>query len=116
YFKAFSPSNVVMYYNGDLSKLYFPVGVEAYAVHNDNRTINWVDYNDDANIELTRYWHGYQQGWNNDYGVIYMDAENNTQGNDKNDGDHCSLGYSSSNSISHTLSKDGDSKKGILLI
>ncbi|MBQ7203652.1 MAG: hypothetical protein IJS03_06535 [Eubacterium sp.] len=113
FFKGFAPSKIVLYYNGDLNNLYFPVGVEAYANTSDNsyRTIQWVDLNDDANLQVTRYWHGYQQGWNGTYGVHYVNTDTNTNGQDKNDGNLCSLGYSSSNTKAHTLSKDGDSKK-----
>ena len=114
WFKGAAPSSVVLYYNGDLSKLYFPVGFEAYGTTNSDRdayrTINYVDINDDANLELTRYWHGYQQGWNDTYGIHYLNTENNTNGQDKNDGDHCSVGYSSSNTKNHILSKDGRGK------
>lgn len=114
WFKGAAPSSVVLYYNGDLSKLYFPVGFEAYGTTNSDsnayRTINYVDINDDANLELTRYWHGYQQGWNSTYGIHYLNTENNTNGQDKNDGDHCSVGYSSSNTKDHILSKDGSGK------
>lgn len=111
-FKGWAPSSAVFYYNGDLSKIYFPVGFEAYANSSSNRTVQYVDWNGDANVEVTRYWYGYQQGWNNDYGVNYDNCVNNVDGSsDKNDGDHVSVGYSSSNTKNHTLSKDGDSKK-----
>ena len=118
YYKAAAPSTLVMYYNGNLNDLYFPVAFECYARNDKNRTVQYVDLNGDSNLELKGYWRGYQQGWDDTYGIVFTKASTSTGNNCSNgDGGYNSslgvveIGYSSSNTKDHKLSKDGDSKK-----
>jgi hypothetical protein len=113
YYKSFAPTNIVMYYNGNLNDLYYPVGVEIYANNDTIRTVDYIDVND-SNIGFKEYWRGYQQGWDNTYGFNYANVVSGA--NIEADNEHtydgvCGLGYSSSNTLSHTLAKAGESKK-----
>ncbi|MBQ9532126.1 MAG: hypothetical protein IJR70_08640 [Eubacterium sp.] len=75
-FKTITNDKVVLYYNGDDSKTYFPVGLEVKRNGNGNRQYDYAyfaqsvaDYDGqpsvdpDTKIELRANWRGYQDGW-----------------------------------------------------
>ena len=77
-FKTITNNKVVLYYNGNDSKTYFPVGIEVVRDGNDKRQYDYVYFSQsvedhdgqptggapDTKIELRANWRGYQDGWN----------------------------------------------------